>query len=300
MSHGTDATDNPKEIPIMAEQPAIAIQTITHPWEQHEPSPMTQTVGCPSGNGVLVTTREGYTVTRFDGPKESIESHSFDDIESLARWLIRYGKPESAQVLFDQDEIVASLEPRTVNSRRVRCKLVPHPSFAAWLDATGRPLSQADFLELLRGHGAAFSQPNSAESLAGELLKIEVASGHKLNSEIDATGLQKFHGSDTKKEVSGKIPPSFKLYVPVVDGVRTADDAEAAYMVDVLVTLSIKENRPQFKLSIPSLPLILRKSRRDAADFLERLLGDGFEVLLGKYSSEVRPSYEDPNLLGSG
>lgn len=280
---------NPTEIPTMADQPAIAIQNISHPWEQHEPSPQTQVVDCPSGNGVLVTTRDGYKVQRFEGAKERIEAHTFDDLASLARWLVRYGKGDQVQVLFGLERVVASIEPTAVNSREVSCKILPHPSYDAWVKATASPLSQSQFLELLRGHGAAFAESAAAESLAGELLKIEVASGHKLNSEIDATGLQKFQGSDSKQEVSGKIPPSFRLYVPVIDGVMTEGDSEAHYWIDVLVTMSIKENRPQFKLSIPSLPLIERQARREAAEYLERLLGDEFEVLLGKYESTVKP-----------
>lgn len=276
------------------EAPAFEINQIHTPDEGHEPTPSPNWIPHPSGNGVLIVRRYGYQLDHVPGRKETCEAHRFVDLKSLARWLNRYGDPETVQILFGEDKVEAALEPRRVNERRVTCDIVAHPTFVAWRDVIdGSPLTQLQFLNLLRGFGSAFEDSLAAEALSGELLKIKVAEGRDMTVEYDATGLAKYHGGEQRKSAGGSIKPSFQLNLPVVLGVMKephytgADEHEATYDIEILVSMSVDEGRALFDLSAPRLTLVLLEARRDAAKYLERQLEDGFQVLLGKYNSTL-------------
>ena len=96
----------------------------------------------PDGDGHLLIVHKDYEVDTNTGPREGARSHCFDDVRNFAEWLIRHGKGDSAEVLVDDDEICAVLDPKSDAPEVVRCRLAKTPEFEAWEAVFGQPMNQ--------------------------------------------------------------------------------------------------------------------------------------------------------------
>lgn len=253
-----------------------------------DPSAQIQALPHPSGKGVLVALREGYTVTTHPGRDQVLRQHVFDDLVGLAEWLQRHADPQAAEILVDQHGVVrALLAARAVPAGDVvECRLQPHPRLARWLAVLGKPLTQRQIHRLIVGALEDFPRAQASDgtdlgsagsALAGQFQRIEVVKGGTIDVRLDELGNTRFAGATDSKEIQAKLPPRFSISVPWFIGA----DPEAAYDLEIHLSASADERAVTFSLDVPSLDVVRHRAVLEAVGFLRDLLGDGWLVGLG-------------------
>lgn len=253
-----------------------------------DPSAQIQALPHPSGKGVLVALREGYTVSTHAGPERVLRQHVFDDLAGFADWLQRHADPAATEILVDQHGVVrALLDSRAVPAGDVvECRLQPHPRLARWLVVLGKMLAQKQIHRLIVGALEDFPRAQAGDGtdlgsagsiLAGQFQRIEVVKGGSLAVHLDELGNTRFAGASDSKEIQAKLPPRFTISVPWFIGA----DPEAAYDLEVHLSATADERSVTFGLDVPSLDVVRHKAVLEAVDHLRALLGDGWLVGLG-------------------
>lgn len=251
----------------------------------------------PRGNGRFLVVRNGYEVREIDGPMRVRRRHEFHDVAGFAAWLNRHakGREEKAEILVAETGVGAVLfgEDRTPDPDVVTCKLNLHPIYKAWRGSFGVVLEQEELHAFVVTQAEALGEQAAPFALA--LQQLKVATATDFNAELDPLGYLKVVGGTGRQEASVKLPPTFQVTLPVIEGVRTVDaegelGLEARYTLQVFLRAIISGDGPAkraaFKLTCLELELVERRSRRDAAAYLQALLETGFLVGLGKVDIE--------------
>lgn len=258
-------------------------------------SPAITAVPRPDGQGIVALVREGYKVQTLEGQRVNARVHAFEEIGSLADWLKRHATKESVEILVGEQCVVAALTPRDVNGDRVTCPLHPHPRWARWHALLAQPIGQRQLHRFVLSSLEDFEVVpvpgevvgiSTGETLASQLAKFEALKTSEVKVELDERGFVRFAGMSEKTEVSGKLPPRFKVRVPLFLGVERVKDgqpaSEAVYELEIHLRVIVEQGRPPaFELSCPNLEVVVRGARLDAVAWLRHLLGDGFLVGLG-------------------
>lgn len=266
----------------------------------------------------LVAVRDGYKLESLPGPEVPQRRHEFASVRSFGQWLRRHAQPDKVDILISPTEIVAALDPTNPAADVVRCKLDPHPRAKAWLDAfQGRVFSQRDLFLFVRGRIADFQDAKDKNGvsigsqgsvIAAELQKLEIVKGGKLETRLDGFGGVVFNAAEANSTVSGKLPPSFGLRLPLLRDVLLAGvdtQQEPAYEIEVHLTMSHEEGKkPEFSLCAPSVELAQLAALEDARRCLEAqlsaALSEGYLVGLGRFATAVVPVPVSPSTSTAG
>jgi hypothetical protein len=252
--------------------------------EAQEPTPELRLAPSPNGDGQVAVVREGYRLERLAGPRRVVRRHVFEDLRTFAAFVAHVAYPATTDILVDHSEIRARFFPASPTSDEITCRLLRHPTFAAWMDAIGRPLSQRDLLRLVRGQAKSLGE--QAETLLAKLQQVSVVTSGDFRSEIDATGSPRLFGSTDKTTINVSLPPKFLVVTPIIAGVEAVGSAdersELTYVLEVFVNMDPGAGKGVvFTLDCPGLELPLHAARRDAVAFLESLLDKDFLVGIG-------------------
>jgi hypothetical protein len=251
--------------------------------------------------------REGYKVHTEPSGEERRRSHRFQSLGDFAGWLNRHAPPKLTDILVDDEEAVAFLDVDHPNADRVTCDLVVHPRAARWLGALGKRLSQRDLVKLLLAgkddtaaellaDGTCIGR--QAQTMIGEIGKLNVTSLTELRSDVDARGMLTFAGSSESRTINGKIPSSFSVTVPwfveVLDGLPVLEAREDAYELELLVDFDVVEGKPQFVLSCPALEERRHEAVQGAIRYLRAKLHTDFLVGMGVAETTLMPRISRP------
>lgn len=249
------------------------------------PAPTLHPIPHPNGCGQFVAVKEGYTLKELEGPRVCRRLHTFRDIRRFADYLNRHAADrDRCEILVDESQVVAGLQPRSVIGDLVTCDLVKTPSFEAWDGAFDHRLSQKQLLALVRSEKKALSEAQRA-MLLGALRTLEVMRGGEFKSEIDETGATRFAAATQRGQLTTQIPPEFEITVPVYEGIERQGQL-ATYTIEVFITVEIPEKgAPLFVLEAPSLPTVKRTALREAAEWLQGQLHQPLLVALGTYKT---------------
>lgn len=278
----------------MSEETPIAVRSDTTHVHPRPPAPELHALPHPSGDGGVFVYAHGYTVQSLPGPRCHRREHVFHDVRSFAAYLKQHvtdtpGSAGGVEILVDECAVVAALDPDRVMGDRITCQLVEDCRYEAWTEALEGSLSQREFLQLMRAQRKDLD-PRVADAVLGALKNLTITGGREIKIQLDETGYTRFAADTGDKKISGEIPPSFIVTMPVFEGIRDSEDIEIQYDVEVFVSMDA-ENGVTFALEAPTLSAIVRHARRDAAAYLTRLL-DGTELLvgLGKFAVTEGPS----------
>lgn len=264
------------------------------------PAVETPLVDAPDGKGQLALVRDGYKLQVLPGKQDRFARHVFADIGSFAAWVGAGNHSRNdTDILVDTTEIVAAcvvpdaLDP---DGDIVRCALTSHPRYARWIAELG-VLTQRQFQMLVLSSLADFAQVrdqggkalgSDGSALATQLAQFNAVRTQEASFEFDPRGFVSWSAQTDKTVVSGKIPASFKLYLPVLLGVTKEDATEFEYEVEVFIqVVPAEKGPPSFVLLFPSRLLVEHAARKDAAARLQALLGDRFLVGNGKFRMET-------------
>lgn len=256
-----------------------------------EPTPL------PRGNGSFLVVRDGYQVKEIEGSRRGKRVHRFHDLGGFARWLDRHAmERERAEILVATDQVVAALDPADPDGDLVSCELPLHPSFAAWTNVLETGLDQITLHRLVLAEAETLG--DSAVGFSAALLQVKLATAGEFDAQMDPLGYMRVTGGTNKQEATVKLPPQFVVTTPIIEGVGIAHgdghDAPtytpATYALDIFLQLKVVgepgSKRAEFYLSCPRLEAHRRQARRDAAEYLQALLLDGFLVGLGEIKTE--------------
>lgn len=261
------------------------------------PTPALEITAAPDGNQQLAVVKEGYRLERILGPTKNAREHTFHDLKSAAEWLNRHADVAEVEILADEAEVVAALTPGDPTGDVVRARMIAHPMLSSWTGIFGKPLNQKALHAQVRGNKAAFRESapgvSEAEVISGELKKLSVGNTSDLQGELDEMGYYRFQSSTGRVEVSGRIPSSFEIVVPVFIGVEDEHGIECRYPIEILVWMNADGGAVAFTLSAPGLPLIMHQARLDAVAYLRSLLNDGFLVGLGTAKLRTVPKISE-------
>lgn len=261
---------------------------------------------------------EGHVVTFLDGDTRGERLHRFADVDSLAAWLNRHADPKLCEVLVDDSEVVAGLDPLWPGRACVKADLTPHPRATSWRSILGKGLSQRDLYTHLVASAADFDDhvvqvSGKAQNLgslgliiADELSKFRAVVRGEYEAVLDPRGYFQVRGSSDTTEVTGKIPSTFTVEVPWFLGVQlhptsiAPDEAwepiEATYRLELRLAVDVAPGRPPvFQVTCPSLKLVEHQARQDLVKHLDNMLDDGFLVSVGEYQvSDIVPEAVEP------
>lgn len=277
-----------------------------------------EVIESPDFDGQVTAVREGYKLQTLPAMRRRQRRHTFHSLGSLAAWL-RTHQPDGATagveilVAGDRNRVDVLLDPPNPGGDHVTCRLVHHPIWEAWssLFESNTAIDQKLLHRFVRTRLADFVVPepekgpdgsvaaevlHPGEFIAGELRKLQVARIGEISTEIDERGFSAFRGDSDRLAVSGKLPPSFRIRIPVYVDVGVAPfsaaarsagadaSALASYELEIYLTMDVDENKKQvlFRLLCPELPLVRQRAVVDAAMYLELLLGESFLVGLGE------------------
>jgi hypothetical protein len=278
------------------------------------PSPEITIVPDPNGKASLALVREGFRVEKLAGRNKGQRKHTFADAESFAAWLMRHADPKIAEILVDDAEAIALLDPRVVDSDVVEMPIVYHPRFARWSALFNQKVSQKTLYKFLVASFEDFaSSPiegstekfSFGEKLAGDLLKFEAVRNTEVTIVLDERGFTQFQAHTDKVNVQGKIPPKFSIQLPVLAGaLDPATSEEFVYDIELLLEVIPPEANtkgpPSFIISCPKLPLVLTQARADLVVWLRHLLaGKDFLVGLGKAETASVPDVEPRSTIAA-
>jgi hypothetical protein len=266
----------------------------------------------PDGSGHLALVREGYELQQLQGRTRGRRVHVFEDVESLAAWLLRHGAPEKVEVLVDAHEVVAMLDPRVDHTDRVSSPVKLHPRFRRWAELFGKQQTQKSLYRFIVGaledfpgmpiEGTA-ERFSYGEKLAGDLLKFEAVRNSEVKIELDERGFSRFQSIQDKVTVTGSIAPKFAIRLPVLTGVLDpAEHAEIVYDIEILVEVipASEKGPPTFVLSCPKVDIVLTQARADLVIWLRHLLAEKpFLVGLGKAQTQSVPDIEPKPVLAA-
>ncbi len=256
--------------------------------EAPEAIPEINALESPDGYGHVVACRDGYELKRLGGRDEGRRVHIFDDIETFAAYLKRHADGDETEILLGDDGVQAALDPKVIDPETIDCKLDPHPTFAAWSEAFGSPLSQREFHALARGFRDALEDE---VGILQALRVMSVARKGEVTSEIDETGATRLNLVTDRVEMAATVPPEFVLKTPIYRGIVDEDGDTITYDIEILVTINVEQM--QFVIEAPGLPLAQAQARQDAAMMLARELGDPFQVGLGTLVLAERKVFEE-------
>lgn len=294
--------------------PEITEPQVTHAETAYQlppnAAPKVELVDAPNGDGKVALYRDGYKLQHLTGRRAHRRIHVFDDLWSFARWLNRHAvEREQTEILLNSTRVQAALDPRDTIGDWVVCDLVRHPRFAAWEHALRRKLSQKELVALLRARRGDFREPQVAAQLLGAAQSVRLIGKGERRFDVDELGFTRFAGTSEARQVSGAFPPAFWISVPVFEGIfppeptplgEDADPAgssasgqprpdEITYALEVMLWVH-DEGDPLFELQAPSLDLLLRLARRDAAAYLQSLLQPPLMVGLGELELQNVPA----------
>lgn len=240
--------------------------------------------------------RDARRLRRQSIPGDKVRSrrHTFLDVSSFAAF-VRGRAPSGSDVLVSETKVWADFHPGNRSSDLVTCDLLPHPRAARWIQAFEKALDQRALLRLVVSSKEDFVPPEGSkvmegEALALQLMKLEVVKGGNFVSQIDELGTVRFQGNSDSRQVSGQIPPRFKVRVPVFPGIVDADGKELLYDLEILVELDAEEGL-EFTLRCPSFAIVMREALLDVVRLLTRELGDTYIVGMGRHATAEMPSF---------
>lgn len=267
------------------------------------PSPKIDVIDRPDGNGKMALVRQGFEVKLFEGARANKRTHHFEDLGSFAAWLLKHADPNVVEILVDETVVFALLDPKNPNGDIVICPLAIHPTAQRWFDAIERTaLSQKEVAKLIVSALCDFDDTSTngvvgsyGSELAIQIRKFNAVKDSEVTVEIDELGVTTFQAVSEKTKVSGSLPPTFDVHVPLYLGIKNDDDQEPTYDLQLFLEILVREKAaPLFNLSAPNLKLTIREARLEAANFLQRLLNvEGkppFLVGLGKASTALVPA----------
>lgn len=261
-----------------------------------DPAPKLDVVADPRGRGGLVAAvRSDYKLERLAGPELEQRTHTFHDLGSYADWLKRWAKPGETEILVGETQARALLRGTEAVDpiADVTCKLLDHPTFAAWKGAFGVKRDPKQFHAFIRSVAATFDDGNggvnTADFLSGELAKLKAVKSGEINSSVDPRGFYAVSGATSTTQVDAKIPPSFTVRSPIFVGIPDPENAERErlYALEILLAMDVESNGILFTLTCPALPAVLHQARLDAVAHLRALLGEGFLVGLGDIATTL-------------
>lgn len=260
----------------------------------------------PSGDGLLLVLKQGYSASQVPGPKRAKRGHTFHDLGSFADYMNRRVEGEDAadvndvEILVSETSVVALLDPSDPNGDRIHCQLIHHPQFSAWLSIFGKRTVQRDLYLFLRGNLPSIHTPENGMDgamIASEVRKLQVVATTGTDFQLDERGFYTVASATATTDMKGRIPSKFEIYVPIFQAIRDEHDAERQYMIEVLLQMEPVGDQWAFNLACPALPIILHQARLDAVEYLKRILEPGFLVGLGEAKTETVPDIRRPVAL---
>lgn len=249
----------------------------------------------PNGHTSAVLVREGYTVHQVDGPSQYAARHEFHDLDSFAAWLLREQCGAVTDILFDADRVTADIVRAGVGNDAVSCLLKRHPRFVRWANVLGRPLSQRDIHLLVLSSGEDFDTQvdgatgkvvgHAGQSLAAQLQKFSAKRAKDVTVEVNEHGLTTLSAVNDKTTITGTLPASFYVEVPVLRGVRDDVGSMVVHRLELFLSVDLDDKgAPTFTLRCPSLEIVVEAALTDGANHLRRELGAGW--LVGRGTSK--------------
>lgn len=271
----------------------------------------------PDGDGEILVIPPGHETVTLSGPQRRRRNHEFHDIESLCAW-VRHQRvlaaPTQVETLVSTKLVDVHFDAGKIEADSALCALVAHPLWALWGDVLGRPMTQKTFHRLLIvGRGAASTHPstdgsggiNAADYIAQQVGVLKVVSTGELKSELGPGGMTIFQGKSEKQEVSGRIPPTIKLWTPFFRGVKvpysetpplndegpsiSIAEHEPRYEIELFLEFDIIDNEPTFTLTAPGLPLVADEALGGVVTWVKHCLGPDYLVGRGRLHTTVVP-----------
>jgi hypothetical protein len=217
-------------------------------------------------------------------------THTFDDIDSFARWLQRYAsQPKRTEIFIRDSKITAGLAPQRPDGDLVDCLLAYHPLAQAWFNIMGKKLDQKAAIAHIRATIESFT----TTSLLQEMIRFQVSFKGEHEFKYGDHGELLFQSHIRDTHITGEIPPTFNISVPIFLGIKNANGEPISYSLEILLDIHLDEDddetQPMFMFTCPKWPIVKTEAIQDAAGYLQRILpaADGFEVSLGNYSSKA-------------
>lgn len=230
--------------------------------------------------------RDGYQLVKLDGPTVGQSEHVLDDVRSFANYLNRLCPFESrgmVDILVQDDlRIIATIDPMSPEPHVVKCELDHHPAWIALLNMLGKNTQMA-----MHQHIRAWRNTiEDSEALLGMFSAIDVVGADRMSSHTDEVGGTRLSATESKKNVSVKIPPVIRHRIACFTGIDlpievdgTEERMEASYVVETLVR--VDTDPLSFALTWPTIRLVERNARLDVVAMLNSILEDGFLVCMG-------------------
>lgn len=186
-------------------------------------SPATETpkpIAVPDDRQAFVI-KQGYTLTELPKPRNvrPVRRHEIEDIGSLAEFLNRHFDPETSEILAAPGRISA-VSGAAWTRDVVVCGMAPDPSFVAWCKVFGAELDQRAAFKALNARREEVVE-GSGIVAAFRTLEVHHKAETKLN--LTGSGAVEFVSSVAGHSVTGKIPDTFTVRVPVYRGGPAVD-----------------------------------------------------------------------------
>jgi hypothetical protein len=220
--------------------------------------------------------------------------HGFTDINDFARYVLRRGNLEHADVLIQPGphgaKAVAYLNPLDEDAPLLSCEVKQSVELDLWRGLQGVP--QAKVLDVLASVPETILDPPGAkvatvERLRAQFGKFKVSKNLEFESGINENGVTELRAGRDETMTSAKFP-DFTIRLPWFQGITASEDGEPLFEYDLLIQVRIDTSdtqRPLFTFRAPQLEVVKARAFTDLVNHLAfDLLGDGWYVGQGSTS----------------
>lgn len=233
------------------------------------PTTPPQAFRLPNVGGREVTlVRDGWKLQELASQKERpVATHRFDDVPSLAAWLLRYAIPQETQIFATQAAGgIVAITQLDWSRDTLSCVMRRALAWSEWTQAFGSELTQKDLYRFLRAHRAHLVGDGGADRVLSGLAQLEVVGSSKLESRINERGFLEFSGQSGSRQITGSVPTAFEIEIPAYLG------QPEVYRLQVEIEIDIEEGPPTFTLRAPLLEEVALQAWRAEVSKLDRLL----------------------------
>lgn len=225
---------------------------------------------------------EPWAVEQHIGPIRATEK--LGDVESWARYVTRFGRPEATHLTWTSDRLRAVLDYHIAAGAPGRGAWVAeHPfqrtrQWQAWEAlASGRPRSQRELIEALEDRREDIRDPDAA-SLVEMLRKLRGTVNASATAQLDPNGGTNLEYT-RQTQTSLTLPPTITIGIPVLRGHVVPDEngipGPVLYELEVRIRVDVlDEGKIAFRLSIPNAEQALEDAVSDRVRAAQAILDD--------------------------
>lgn len=233
----------------------------------------------PDSSGIMAV-KDGYKVQATPRPtaQRRVRRHAFEDIDSLAAFCVRHFDPRTTEILAAPGK-VGVLSGLGWTQDVVTCGMAHDPAFVAWRRVFGVALDQRKAYAAIN---ALREEVVDGSGALAAFRTLEVHSKGEFKMNLLASGAVEFVSSANGVSVTGKIPETITVRVPVYRGGPALD-------IEVQIVPDLSATPPTFALQPRNLDQACETAfEAELARLREGLGGDagGFLVSRGSLAQE--------------